>query len=42
MGVPPWMSLNASNFSGKFNRYPNLGELALPVEPQLIVELYSR
>ena len=42
MGVPSWMSLSASEFSGQFNRYPNLGELALPVEPQLIVELYSR
>ena len=41
-GVPDWLELNAENFSGKVNSLPTREDIKLPIQEQLIVELYSR
>jgi len=41
-GVPEWLSLDAENFAGTVQALPNREDIKLPVEEQLIVELYSR
>lgn len=41
-GIPQWLELDKANFKGKVNAIPSKDELALPVNEQLVVELYSR
>jgi small subunit ribosomal protein S4 len=41
-GVPEWLSLDAANFTGKVLALPSRDEIKLPIQEQLIVELYSR
>jgi small subunit ribosomal protein S4 len=41
-GVPDWLELDAENFQGKVLRLPSREDIKLPVQEQLIVELYSR
>ncbi|MBN2653976.1 MAG: 30S ribosomal protein S4 [Nitrospirae bacterium] len=41
-GVPEWTEVDASNMKAKFTRLPQRDELQLPVQEQLIVELYSK
>lgn len=41
-GVPEWLTLDATNFTGKVQALPSREDIKLPVEEQLIVELYSR
>jgi small subunit ribosomal protein S4 len=41
-GIPEWVELDSANFKGKFSRLPNREEIQLPVQEQLIVELYSK
>ncbi len=41
-GVPDWLQLESENFSGKVLRMPNREDIKLPIQEQLIVELYSR
>jgi small subunit ribosomal protein S4 len=41
-GVPEWLELDADNFQGTVRRLPNREDIAVPVEEQLIVELYSK
>ncbi len=41
-GIPSWLELDAENFSGKVLALPTREDIKLPVEEQLIVELYSR
>jgi len=41
-GIPEWLSLEKENFSGKIVAYPSREQLALPINEQLIVELYSK
>lgn len=41
-GVPDWLELDAENFSGKVLRVPTREDIKLPIQEQLIVELYSR
>jgi small subunit ribosomal protein S4 len=41
-GVPEWLELDAENFSGKMLRVPTREDIKLPIQEQLIVELYSR
>ena len=41
-GVPEWLELDAENFTGKVLRLPNREDVKLPIQEQLIVELYSR
>ena len=41
-GIPSWLELDADQFSGKMASLPKREEIKLPVEEQLIVELYSK
>lgn len=41
-GVPDWLELNAENFSGRVVSLPSREDIKLPIQEQLIVELYSR
>lgn len=41
-GVPDWLELNAESFSGRMNSVPTREDIKLPIQEQLIVELYSR
>lgn len=41
-GVPPWLELDAENFRGKVVALPTREDIRLPIQEQLIVELYSR
>jgi small subunit ribosomal protein S4 len=41
-GVPDWLSLDAENFTGKVQAVPSREDIKLPIQEQLIVELYSR
>ena len=41
-GVPDWLELDADNFQGRVKRLPVREDIVVPVEEQLIVELYSK
>ena len=41
-GVPEWLELDAENVTGKVLRLPSREDIKLPIQEQLIVELYSR
>ena len=41
-GIPNWLDLDAESFTGKVLALPTREDIKLPVEEQLIVELYSR
>jgi small subunit ribosomal protein S4 len=41
-GVPEWLELDAENMSGRVLRLPTREDIKLPIQEQLIVELYSR
>ncbi len=41
-GIPSWLDLDADNFTGRVSALPTREDVKLPVEEQLIVELYSR
>jgi len=41
-GVPEWLTLDADNFTGKVQALPTREDIKLPIQEQLIVELYSR
>jgi small subunit ribosomal protein S4 len=41
-GVPEWLELDAEAFTGKVTRLPIREDIKLPIQEQLIVELYSR
>ena len=41
-GVPKWLELDAANYKGVVAGLPSREELTMPMEEQLIVELYSR
>lgn len=41
-GVPEWLEVDAPTLSGSFKKVPTKDEIALPVQEQLIVELYSK
>ncbi|HVO66464.1 MAG TPA: 30S ribosomal protein S4 [Syntrophales bacterium] len=41
-GIPQWLELDKSNFSGVVKALPSREELVMPVQEQLIVELYSK
>ncbi len=38
----PWLDINRDNYSGKMIAMPNRADVNLPVNEQLIVELYSK
>ena len=41
-GIPSWLELDPDNFVGKAISLPTREDIKLPIEEQLIVELYSR
>ncbi len=41
-GLPGWLDVDVSNFKGKVLHIPSREELQLPIQEQLIVELYSK
>jgi small subunit ribosomal protein S4 len=41
-GVPEWLELDAENVSGRVLRLPVREDIKIPIQEQLIVELYSR
>jgi small subunit ribosomal protein S4 len=41
-GVPAWLELNAENFRGTVQDVPKREDIRLPIQEQLIVELYSK
>ena len=41
-GVPDWLQLVPENFAGKVVSLPKREDIKLPIQEQLIVELYSR
>lgn len=41
-GVPEWISLDSANFSGTINMIPERSQITMPMNEQLVVELYSK
>jgi len=41
-GLPPWVETNFEERLGHLTRLPAVDEVGLPIQPQLIVEFYSR
>jgi small subunit ribosomal protein S4 len=41
-GIPEWMESDKENFRGTLKALPNREELTMPIQEQLIVELYSK
>ena len=41
-GIPPWVEVDTVNLTGKVLNVPSREDLQLPVQEQLIVELYSK
>ncbi len=41
-GVPEWLSLEPAGLSGRVAALPTREQINLPVQEQLIVELYSK
>ncbi len=41
-GVPEWLEVDTASLLGIFKKVPTKDEIALPVQEQLIVELYSK
>ena len=41
-GMPGWVEVDSGNFRGKVLHIPSREEIQLPVQEQLIVELYSK
>jgi small subunit ribosomal protein S4 len=41
-GIPAWVEVDSVNYTGKVLRIPARDEIQLPIQEQLIVELYSK
>ena len=41
-GVPQWLSLEKENHKGVIRSFPTREDLTMPIQEQLIVELYSK
>jgi len=41
-GVPQWLELDKDTFKGTVKSFPSREELTMPIQEQLIVELYSK
>jgi small subunit ribosomal protein S4 len=41
-GVPEWLTLDKDNFKGTVQRFPRREDVTIPIQEQLIVELYSK
>lgn len=42
LGVPPWLEVSKNDFQGKVTSLPERKDITMPVQEQLIVELFSR
>ena len=41
-GIPSWMEVDKEKFKGTLKAVPSRGDLTMPIQEQLIVELYSK
>jgi small subunit ribosomal protein S4 len=41
-GIPEWLLFDAAGLSGRISSLPTREQINLPVQEQLIVELYSK
>jgi small subunit ribosomal protein S4 len=41
-GIPEWLSFDQNTITGRINAMPTREQINLPVQEQLIVELYSK
>ena len=41
-GFPGWLEMDINKLTGKVLNYPSRDEIELPVQEQLIIELYSK
>ncbi len=41
-GIPDWIEVEKENFRGTLRGYPNREDLTIPIQEQLIIELYSK
>ena len=41
-GIPDWIELEKENFKGTLKALPNREDLTMPIQEQLIIELYSK
>jgi small subunit ribosomal protein S4 len=41
-GVPQWLELGSDKFSGTVKAMPNRDDITIPIQEQLIIELYSK
>ncbi|MCK5408416.1 MAG: 30S ribosomal protein S4 [Candidatus Krumholzibacteria bacterium] len=41
-GAPAWLEVDAANLKGKVTRLPDRDDIQMPIQEQLIVELYSK
>jgi len=41
-GVPQWLELDKDNFKAKIKTLPVREDLTMPIQEQLVVELYSK
>ena len=41
-GVPQWLELEKENFKGQIKNFPAREDITMPIQEQLIVELYSK
>ena len=41
-GIPEWLEMDNENFTGAIKAFPNREDLTMPIQEQLIVELYSK
>lgn len=41
-GVPEWLDMDKENFTGMIKAFPAREDLTMPIQEQLIVELYSK
>lgn len=41
-GLPSWIELDKDNFKATVKALPNREEITMPIQEQLIVELYSK
>ena len=41
-GIPQWLDLEKENFKGTVKGFPVREDISMPIQEQLIVELYSK
>jgi small subunit ribosomal protein S4 len=41
-GIPSWMEVEKEKFKGTMKALPNREDITMPIQEQLIVELYSK